>query len=167
MVGLSLLDEEDVTPAGQAQAAVAAIGEESSAVRAERLNASLTEKEKASAVTVESSPAQPEPEHQPEASPAPPPVLPEPTTSAPVVTPPAGQAPPADSTGLLSEEEVAKLEASLSALPQPKRGIDYMVHRGWLEKGKPLNQTTQSAFKNITTKTPAFVRMVDGWKGQL
>lgn len=152
--GLGLLDESEMDTVRPSAVAEVMNGEESAAARADKINAGLTETEKAEAVTVDTAPLEAAPvrEANPEPTPEP---APEPTPTA----------PPAN--GTLTSDEVARLEVALGACPQPKRAVEYITYRGWLPAGATLERCQRSAFVNITTKTPAFVRMVEGWKGQL
>jgi len=172
LVGLGNIPDEDDQPQARAVAIVADASEESAEARIEKLNAALKEPEKVIEVepVTEShsvaprTPAQTQtirvaaqsPFDQPEILPPSQPTPPNPPAGVPTV---------AAAVQLLTEEEVGELMAAMSGLAQPKRGVEYCIYRGWLEKGKGLEHMQRSAFINITKKTPAFIRMVDGWKG--
>jgi len=185
--GLGMLDESEVEtiPRETSDRVIASMnGEDSAEAKAAKLNARLTQGQKAEAVEVEvvnNLDSTPRLEHDskpdgrsaeddrpsgevnrsaaissPEISPTPQPPQEVPSQPQPTNT---------ATAAVLSDVEVVALETALTGCQQPKRAVDYIVYRGWLEAGKGLEHTQRSAFVNITTKTPAFVRMVDGWKG--
>jgi hypothetical protein len=147
---------EDDMPRAQvsAVATVNAAIEDSAEARAAKLNAKLVE---AKPETVEAEVVNPEPTAKPDVPPPP----------APSQAAVPHQSAPQGTAAVLTEEEVLKLESALMACPQPARAHQYLIHRGWLKEGQPLNELPRREFTQITTKTPVFVRMVEGWKGNL
>jgi hypothetical protein len=71
----------------------------------------------------------------------------------------------ATAAGPLADHEVLALESVIGEYSDPKRAVDYLVHRGWLNAGADLGTVSRATFVNITTKKQTFFRMVDGWKG--
>lgn len=69
----------------------------------------------------------------------------------------------------LSDDEVAKVMEVLNRLPDQKRAIDYLIYRGWLQKGANLNTINRTDFEMMTaTKNfTTFKRYVESWKGTL
>lgn len=159
--GLGMFDESELDSIRKEPSAVVSAmnGEGSAAARADEINSRLNkaQKEKAVEVEVVTEPPKPEPIPEPVAEPKPEPVA-EP------VEPPK----PVDDFSTpeaLTDAEVMKLEAALTDCANPQRAVDYIVYRGWLKKGEDLSRIHRNAFVNITTKKPAFVRMVDAWRG--
>lgn len=185
--GLGMLDESEVDsmPRETTNKVVAAMnGEDSAAARAERLNQTLTGGQKADAIEAEVvthdldrapelaqavkpdghsvAAVQPSDDgNRSSACSSPDPISPPPTAPPQPVAPPQPEPTTATAAALLSDAEVATLEGVLMEYPDPAKAHKYLVHRGWLKLNQPLNELAKKDFYNITTRKPAFFRMVD------
>jgi len=68
--------------------------------------------------------------------------------------------PEPDKGGNISQNEAAWLESELCLLPDPKAGVDYLVAKGKLPKGKPLTHIDLLYFTRIKTNPAAFIEAV-------
>lgn len=68
--------------------------------------------------------------------------------------------PTPDNGGNISQNEAAWLESELCLLSNPKAGVDYLVAKGKLPKGKPLTHIELAYFTKIKTNPAAFIEAV-------
>lgn len=96
-------------------------------------------------------------------------VLEQPAPPVQAVAPPQVETPVQPGVATLSDDDVAKVMEVLNRLPDQKRAIDYLIYRGWLQKGANLNTINRTDFEMMTaTKNfTTFKRYVESWKGTL
>lgn len=165
--GFGFLADSDYREDSQATAKLAKTldGDESAFNRAEKLNAQLSSIDKSEAIPVAAVttplPIQEPVVFKPQA----------PVDDAPKAIEPQLSSVPVhaanQSVGLLTPDEVIKLQVAFSACPQPDRAVEFCVYRQFLKPGAELETMPRHFFKYITERTPMFVKMVTSWKGNL